>query len=56
MLPTDVTVTSGLLNAVCPLLIETRCAIGDPPELGIQPAIPASKALVVLQLNLPRSP
>lgn len=55
-LPTDLTVTSGLLNAVCPLLIETRCATGDPPDLGIQPDIPAGKALVVVQLNLPRSP
>jgi len=55
-LPTDLTVTSGLLNAVCPLLIETRCATGDPPDLGILPDIPAGKALVVLQLNLPRSP
>ncbi|WP_350279278.1 hypothetical protein [Kribbella sp. HUAS MG21] len=53
-LPTDVTVTSGLLNAVCPLLTETRCAVGDPPRLRIQPDIPASKALVVLQLDLPR--
>ncbi|MER7245943.1 hypothetical protein [Kribbella sp. NPDC000426] len=53
-LPTDVTVTSGLLNAICPLLPETRCAVGDPPILGIQAGIPASKALVVLQLDLPR--
>ena len=53
-LPTDMTVTDGLLNAVCPLLTETRCAVGDPPNLTIQPDIPASKALVVLQLNLPR--
>ncbi|WP_329005274.1 hypothetical protein OHA18_18065 [Kribbella sp. NBC_00709] len=53
-LPTNVTVTSGLLNAICPLLTETRCAVGDPPILGIQPGIPASKALVVLQLDLPR--
>jgi hypothetical protein len=53
-LPTDVTVTSGLLNAVCPLLTETRCAVGDPPRLTIQSGIPASKALVVLQLDLPR--
>lgn len=53
-LPTDVAVTSGLLNAVCPLMTETRCAVGDPPNLTIQPDIPASKALVVLQLNLPR--
>jgi hypothetical protein len=53
-LPTDVAVTSGLLNAVCPLMAETRCAVGDPPNLTIQPDIPASKALVVLQLDLPR--
>lgn len=53
-LPTSVTVTTGLLNAVCPLLTETRCAVGDPPHLGIQSGIPASKALVVLQLDLPR--
>ena len=53
-LPTDVTVTSGLLNAICPLLTETRCAVGDPPILGIRSGIPASKALVVLQLDLPR--
>jgi hypothetical protein len=53
-LPTDVKVTSGLLNAVCPLMTETRCAVGDPPNLTVQADIPASKALVVLQLNLPR--
>jgi hypothetical protein len=53
-LPTDVAVTSGLLNAVCPLMTETRCAVGDPPNLTILPGIPAGKALVVLQLNLPR--
>jgi hypothetical protein len=53
-LPTDVTVTSGLLNAVCPLMTDTRCAVGDPPKLGILPNIPASQALVILQLNLPR--
>ncbi|WP_238153220.1 hypothetical protein [Kribbella speibonae] len=53
-LPTDVTVTGGLLNAVCPLMTETRCAVGDPPDLTIQPDIPAGKALVVLQLDLPR--
>ena len=52
-LPTDLTVTTGLLNAVCPLMTDTRCAVGDPPALGILPNIPASKALVVLQLNLP---
>jgi hypothetical protein len=53
-IPTDVTITSGLLNAVCPLLDETRCAVGDPPDLTVRPGIPAGKALVVLQLNLPR--
>ncbi|WP_410789110.1 hypothetical protein [Kribbella sp. C-35] len=53
-LPTDVTVTSGLLNVVCPLLDEPRCAVGDLPRLTVRPAIPAGKALVVLQLNLPR--
>jgi hypothetical protein len=53
-LPTDITITSGLLNAVCPLLTETRCAVGDPPDLTVQAHIPAGKALVVLQLNLPR--
>jgi hypothetical protein len=53
-LPASLSVTSGLLNAVCPLLTDTRCAVGDPPKLAIMPEIPASKALVVLQLNLPR--
>ncbi|TCC04511.1 hypothetical protein E0H45_35410 [Kribbella soli] len=53
-LPTDLTITSGLLNVVCPLLDEPRCAVGDPPRLTVRPAIPAGKALVVLQLNLPR--
>lgn len=53
-LPTDITVTTGLLNAVCPLLSEPRCAVGDPPRLGILPGIPAARALVVLQLDLPR--
>jgi hypothetical protein len=53
-LPTDITVTSGLLNAVCPLLSEPRCAVGDPPQLAIRPGIPAASALVVLQLDLPR--
>jgi hypothetical protein len=53
-LPTSLSVTSGLLNAVCPLLPDTRCAVGDPPKLGIMPDIPASKALVILQLDLPR--
>ncbi|GAA1149266.1 hypothetical protein GCM10009630_54640 [Kribbella jejuensis] len=53
-LPTTITVTSGLLNAVCPLLSEPRCAVGDPPHLMVRPDIPAAKALVVLQLDLPR--
>jgi hypothetical protein len=53
-LPTDIHVASGLLNAVCPLMAETRCAVGDPPNLTIQTGLPASKALVVLQLDLPR--
>lgn len=53
-LPTDITVTTGLLNAICPLLSETRCAVGDPPRLGIRQGIPAARALVVLQLDLPR--
>ncbi|MEU4193183.1 hypothetical protein AB0E69_14900 [Kribbella sp. NPDC026611] len=53
-LPTNVAVTTGLLNAVCPLLTEPRCAVGDPPRLSIQSGIPANKALVVLQLDLPR--
>ncbi len=54
-LPTNITVSGGrLLNAVCPLLVETRCAVGDPPKLGVLPNIPADKALVVLQLDLPQ--
>ncbi|TCO47499.1 hypothetical protein EV646_10548 [Kribbella antiqua] len=53
MLPTNLTVTGGLLNAVCPLLTETRCAVGDPPVLGVLQGIPADKALVVVQLDLP---
>jgi hypothetical protein len=54
-LPTDVTITgSGLLNAVCPLLPETRCAVGVPPKLSVLQGIPADKALVVLQLDLPQ--
>lgn len=56
-LPTDLRVSGGvLLNAVCPLLPETRCAIGDAPRLGIQQGIPAQRALVVLQLDLPNQP
>jgi hypothetical protein len=54
-LPTNITVSGGrLLNAVCPLLAETLCAVGNPPKLGILPNIPADKALVVLQLDLPQ--
>ncbi|WP_405063863.1 hypothetical protein OG474_20060 [Kribbella sp. NBC_01505] len=52
-LPTTVSVASGLLNAVCPLLTETRCAVGDPPNLTIRPDIPVSQALVVIQFDLP---
>ena len=44
----------GLRNAVCPELTETRCAVGEPPGLGIQQGIPAEQSLVVLQLNLPK--
>jgi hypothetical protein len=54
-LPTNYQISGGgLLNAVCPELTETRCAVGEPPGLGIQPGIPAGQALVVLQLNLPK--
>ncbi|TCO13853.1 hypothetical protein EV652_12510 [Kribbella steppae] len=54
-LPTTFTITGGeLLNAVCPLLTETRCAVGDPPNLSVLQGIPADKALVVLQLDLPQ--
>ncbi|TDD27090.1 hypothetical protein E1218_11495 [Kribbella turkmenica] len=54
-LPTNLTVRGGrLLNAVCPLLTETRCAVGNPPELSVLQGIPADKALVVLQLDLPQ--
>jgi len=53
-LPATLRVTGdGLLNAVCPLMSETLCAVGNPPKLTIQPDIPANKALVVLQLDLP---
>ncbi|MEU4603322.1 hypothetical protein AB0F43_10120 [Kribbella sp. NPDC023972] len=55
-LPTNLTVAGGeLLNAVCPLLTETRCAVGNPPKLSVLQGIPADKALVVLQLDLPLS-
>jgi hypothetical protein len=56
-LPTNLTISGGgLLNAVCPELAETRCAVGEPPGLGIQQGIPAGRALAVLQLNLPMQP
>jgi hypothetical protein len=56
-LPTDIVVSGGgLLNVVCPLLTETRCAVGEPPGMAVQPGIPADEALVVLQLNLPLQP
>lgn len=56
-LPTDLVVSGGgLLNATCPRLSETRCSVGEPPGLSIQPAIPADQAVAVLQLNLPVAP
>jgi hypothetical protein len=56
-LPTNLSVSGGgLLNVVCPRLKETRCAVGEPPGLGIQQGIPAAQALAVLQLNLPLLP
>ncbi|WP_237706713.1 hypothetical protein [Kribbella flavida] len=56
-LPTNLTVSGGgLLNANCPLLAEPRCAVGEPPGLGIQQGIPAGQALAVLQLDLPLHP
>jgi hypothetical protein len=56
-LPTDLIVSGGgLRNAVCPLLTETRCAVGEPPGMAVQPGIPADEALVVLQLDLPLQP
>lgn len=54
-LPTNYLISGGgLRNAVCPALAETRCAVGEPPGLGIQQGIPAGQAFVVLQLNLPK--
>jgi hypothetical protein len=54
-LPTNYLISGGgLRNVVCPALAETRCAVGEPPGLGIQQGIPAGQALVVLQLNLPK--
>jgi hypothetical protein len=56
-LPTNLIISGGgLLNAVCPELAEPRCAVGEPPGLGIQQGIPAGQALAVLQLNLPMQP
>ncbi|GAA1534329.1 hypothetical protein [Kribbella lupini] len=56
-LPTNLAVSGGgLLNAVCPLMPETRCAVGEPPGLGIQQGLPADRALAVLQLDLPMQP
>lgn len=56
-LPTDLIVSGGgLQNAVCPLLTETRCAVGEPPGMTVQPGIPAGQALAVLQLDLPLQP
>ena len=56
-LPTNLTVSGGgLLNAACPLMTETRCAVGEPPGLGIQQGLPADRALAVLQLDLPMQP
>ncbi|ONI67192.1 hypothetical protein BWI15_28950 [Kribbella sp. ALI-6-A] len=56
-LPTHLAVSGGgLLNAACPLMAETRCAVGQPPRLGIQPGLPAARALAVLQLDLPMQP
>lgn len=54
-LPTNLTISGGdLLNAVCPLLPQPLCAVGDPPNLSVLQGIPADKALVVLQLDLPQ--
>ncbi|WBQ04814.1 hypothetical protein [Kribbella sp. CA-293567] len=56
-LPTNFRISGGgLLNASCPERTETRCAVGEPPGLGIQQGIPADQALAVLQLNLPMQP
>lgn len=56
-LPTNFVISGGgLLNAVCPEMAEPRCAVGEPPGLGIQQGIPAGQALAVLQLNLPMQP
>ncbi|MFI5711006.1 hypothetical protein [Kribbella sp. NPDC051620] len=56
-LPTNYQISGGsLLNAVCPEMTETRCAVGEPPGLGIQQGIPADQSLAVLQLDLPMQP
>jgi hypothetical protein len=56
-LPTNYQIAGGgLLNATCPDMIETRCAVGEPPGLGIQQGLPAGQSLAVLQLNLPMQP
>jgi hypothetical protein len=56
-LPTNIVVSGGgLLNAMCPQLTEPRCAVGEPPGMGVQQGIPADRALAVLQLNLPMQP
>jgi hypothetical protein len=56
-LPTNYQIAgASLLNAVCPQMTETRCAVGEPPGLGIQQGIPAEQSLAVLQLNLPMQP
>ncbi|QNE20407.1 hypothetical protein F1D05_23985 [Kribbella qitaiheensis] len=56
-LPTDLIVSGGgLQNATCPMLAETRCAVGEPPGMTVQPGIPAGQALAVLQLDLPLQP
>jgi hypothetical protein len=56
-LPTELIVSGGgLRNVVCPLLKETRCAVGEPPGMAVQPGIPADEALAVLQLDLPLQP
>jgi hypothetical protein len=56
-LPTNYQISGGgLLNASCPQMAETRCAVGEPPGLGIQQGLPANQALAVLQLDLPMQP
>ncbi|WP_112248067.1 hypothetical protein [Kribbella monticola] len=56
-LPTDLVVSGGgLRNAICPQLTESRCAVGEPPGMSVQPGIPAGQSLAVLQLDLPLQP